>query len=231
MKICSLSRGIPPSPFWKSGFWRGILTMAFALMAGAASADANCFWSCRKLDSDGRSFSWTLTTRIGDMLHEAEQLFGERDKSWTILGCQYCRDDMQPENWHPGYPRRKDIVFNLSAKANVDMDIALFQLSHEVVHALAPKVGTKVNVLEEGVAAWFSAHYVKKATGKDATKWMSGKYRHAYDAVSRLLDSDPAAIRKLRGIEPCFKNMTPDTFAKAGCSLPNNEIVILLRSF
>ncbi len=72
----------PYSSTGKPGRRGRILTIAIALMAGAACADANCFWSCRKLDSDGRSFSWTLTTRIGDMLHEAERLFGERDKSW-----------------------------------------------------------------------------------------------------------------------------------------------------
>lgn len=173
----------------------------------------------------------TLTTRIGAMLYEAEQLFGERDKSWTILGCQYCRDLISPENWYPGYPKRKDIVFNLSARANVDRDIALFQLSHEVVHALGPQVGRPANVLEEGVATWFSVYYLKKEKRKDVTTWLSKRYRYAYHAVSKLLDKDPDAIKKLRKVQPCFKKMTSDTFFKAGCLLPKDEIDVLLQDF
>ena len=208
-----------------------LITVLILFTSALGIADADGLWSCNRLKSDGYGFTWTLTTRLGDALSDAETLFGARDKSWTILGCQYCKGDMQPENWYPGYPKRKDIVINLSAKANEDVDIALFQLSHEVVHTLSPKVGVEANVLEEGVAVWFSVRYVKKATGKDATKWLSKNYRYAYDAVKELMRNDIEAVKKLRKIQPCFKLMTEEAFRKAGVDVSPNDLQVLLRKW
>ena len=205
--------------------------MSVLTVAAAVVISTNSFWHCEKLDADGTSFSWTLTSRIGSMLYDAEQMFGSRDKSWTILGCQYCRELEQPENWYPGYPKRKDIVFNLCGKSDVDNDIALLQLSHEVVHALSPKVGVGANVLEEGSAVWFSVWYVKKATGKDATKWLSKRYRYAYDKVSALMNMDKSAVKKLRCVEPCFKNMTSETFKTAKLQIEQSLMRQLLEKF
>lgn len=36
--------------------------------------------------STNNGYTYTLTSRIGDMLYEAESLFDDRDKTWTILG-------------------------------------------------------------------------------------------------------------------------------------------------
>ena len=39
--------------------------------------------------SDNSGYTWTLASRLGEMLHKAEELFGERDCSYTILGMEF----------------------------------------------------------------------------------------------------------------------------------------------
>ena len=38
---------------------------------------------------DGSGYTWTLASRLGEMLHMAEELFGPRDCSYTILGIEF----------------------------------------------------------------------------------------------------------------------------------------------
>ena len=38
--------------------------------------------------SEGCGYTWTLASRLGDMLHMAEELFGPRDPSYTVLGIE-----------------------------------------------------------------------------------------------------------------------------------------------
>ena len=59
------------------------------------------------------SVSWTLASRLGDMLDMAENLFGERDYCYTILGIQFTSDD--PQIWYRG-KHRKHIIIQLSRK-------------------------------------------------------------------------------------------------------------------
>jgi len=191
--------------------------------------DAGELWRAVPLPAhDG--YTWTLTSRIGDMLKNAEKLFGPRDMSWTILGAEIRKDDTNPQNWHPGHPERKDIIFQLAPSAAKGACFAYYQLAHEVVHALAPDVGKGATVLEEGVATWFAKWYVKRALGEDMNAGV-GDYQNAECAVGKLLDSDPEAIRKLRAVQPCFKEMTPSTFEKAGIVATASEIRILLSPF
>ena len=43
--------------------------------------------------SDGCGYTWTLASRLGEMLHMAEELFGPRDCSYTILGIEFGPDN------------------------------------------------------------------------------------------------------------------------------------------
>ena len=188
------------------------------------------FWETRPL-KEGVGYTWSMTTRVGDMLAEAEKLFGPRDRSWTILGAEIRADGKGvPQNWFPGYPGRKDIVFQVVPPADVDAAEAVFQLAHEVVHALSPMPGQRATVLEEGVAAWFSAYYARKAKGADIHS-SRASYRQAHDCVARLLARDHQAILKLRQVEPCFSRMTAETFATAGVDASKEEITALLTPF
>ena len=59
--------------------------------------------------SDGCGYTWTLASRLGEMLHMAEELFGPRDCSYTILGIEFGPDN--PRIWYPG--NRRHIIIQL----------------------------------------------------------------------------------------------------------------------
>ena len=178
----------------------------------------------------GDGYTFTLVSRLSDMLFEAEALFGERDKVWTILGVEIYMEGEFPQNWYPGGNERKHIVFQLISPADIDEVSANYQLAHEVIHSLSPKIGTEANVLEEGVATWFAKYYVKKnfnvlrGEGRES-------YKNAREKVEKLLVVDENAIKKLRAVEPCFKKMTVDTFERAGLFHDKELIGELLTSF
>lgn len=86
-----------------------------------------------------------------DALSLAEQLFGERDKSWTYIGLEF-RDS----NPHIRYYGDKKISIVLSNECIRSPIQFAFQLSHEVCHLLYPTGKRTTNNLEEGVSAYFS---------------------------------------------------------------------------
>lgn len=192
--------------------------------------EAGNFWTTTPLQSND-GYTWSMTSRIGDMLKEAESLFGHRDEKWTILGVELRADKgAVPQNWFPGYPKRKNIIFQVVPPANTDRAQALFQLAHEVVHSLSPHVGKTANVLEEGVATWFAERYACSATGVDIHSSLRS-YANARDAVTKLLKVDETAIRRLRTLEPDFSRMTAKTFKDAHIAIDEDEIKALLATF
>lgn len=52
-----------------------------------AALDLSCLVAQPR--EDGTGCTWTLSSRLGQMLREAEEQFGERDKSYTILGIEF----------------------------------------------------------------------------------------------------------------------------------------------
>ena len=180
----------------------------------------------------GSGYAWSLPSRIGRMLSYAEDLFGARDKTWTILGVEICMDSTVPQNWYPGsFEGRQNIIFQLVPPADKDLVTACFQLSHEVVHALSPALGHRCNVLEEGVASWFSEYYLEKELGICRSYVSLPSYKAANALVKSLLAMDQYAIKKLRCVEPCFCKITRDTFEKAAVVCSDNEIAAMLTPF
>jgi hypothetical protein len=53
-------------------------------------------------------FNFTLASWLGKMLRQAEKLYGERDKSYTILGVEF-RDSV-PQIWFHGADRKNVVV-------------------------------------------------------------------------------------------------------------------------
>ena len=93
-------------------------------------------------------FSWTLTSRLGDILSKAETAYGPRDMNWTILGIEFCSN--VPQIWFPENCRH--IAIQLATNALGDTAIACYQLAHEVIHLLAPNGQHIAPVIEEGLA-------------------------------------------------------------------------------
>lgn len=176
-------------------------------------------------------YAWTLTSRIGDMLWKAEQLFGARDLNWTILGAEICQTSNVPLNWYPRCNDGcKDIVFQLVPPADKDVVRANYQLAHEVIHALAPSLDPTTNVLEEGLATWFSVEYTKKNFGIEILPEYDS-YREAYKYVYEMLSQDPSVIMRLRAIEPSFRCMTAKTFVRGDAKCSALTVQRLLRTF
>ncbi len=187
------------------------------------------FFTTYSLPSQNGYF-WTLTTRLGEMLRLAENMYGPRDHSWTILGIEFNIDpEASPQIWYPG--NCKNIAIQLCGPALNNMDIACYQLAHEAIHLLAPSGGQNANALEEGLATYFSLWYVNEHLGKNVQCTLSS-YIETYEKVSELLSIDAEAIKKLRRIEPDFYKMTTDTFIQAGLNIPDtlkNELVLKFK--
>lgn len=140
----------------------------------------------------GDGYTWTLASRLGEMIAYIEAQFGERDRSKTILGIEFC--DSGPQTWFPG--NRGHIVIQLGLSAKEDPVQALFQLAHESVHLLDPVVFGFATVLEEGLATHFSLQYIKQFHSNYTTS--DQKYAAAARLVAQLLDIDPMVIKDLR---------------------------------
>lgn len=140
----------------------------------------------------GSGYTWTLTSRLGEMIEKMEAQFGSRDQSWTILGIEFCGH--VPKTWFPG--NCKHIIIQLGCSALVDPVQALFQLAHECVHLLDPGVFGSATVLEEGLATHFSLQYIKQFHSNYTTS--DTKYAAAAGLAAQLLDKAPTAIKDLR---------------------------------
>ena len=206
-----------------------VMVVAMTTMIGnAGGVLAAELWQTRSLPpNDG--YTWTLTSRIGNMLKEAEAMFGERDKEWTILGVEVCMDQgATPQNWYPGSPERKDIIFQITPAE--DMQHACYQLAHEVLHSLSPHVGKAATVFEEGVATWFARWYVEERFGLVIEAELDS-YKMACRYVDNMLKQDKQAVLKLRKVELNFDKMTSATFKAAGVVVDEADILELLKTF
>ena len=174
----------------------------------------------------GDGYSWTLTSRLGAILCELEGRFGERDKSWTILGVEFEKNG--PQIWYPA--NCKNIAIQLAPNAIENEMLACYQLAHEAVHLLAPTGGRHAPILEEGLATVFSEDFVLREFRVSNVTNLP-HYIEAAACVRLLLETHPDAISRLRAIEPAFFKMSSSTFVRAGINIDNEHISQLLSSF
>ena len=155
--------------------------------------------------------TWTLTTYFGQMLSEAEELYGHRDLNWTPLGVEFFGGTV-PHIWFPG--NRNHVAIRLTLSALNDLNEALWQLAHEIVHILGPVERGKANNLEEGVATHFAlniTHYTDKsrvAIFRQMVQQASSRYRSALQDCEALLQIDSDIIKKLRKQQPYLSRIT-----------------------
>ena len=173
-------------------------------------------------------FTWTLASRLGDMLTSAEEMFGPRNKDFTILGIEFCESG--PRIWYP--KSKKNIVIQLSYSAKTSEALALYQLAHESIHLLSPSGSMMANVLEEGLAVYFSWWYIEKALGRDGKSMTdSESYRYAGLLVEKLLKRSPDFFLKARGICPHLWEMTEFQMKKLCPELTDRDAAILSLPF
>lgn len=174
-------------------------------------------------------YSWTIISLLGTILNDAESLYGERDRSFNILGVELC-DQVQPMTWYPGsWDGRKDVIIQITKDCETNINKAIFQVSHEVVHCLCPKPGRHANVLEEGLATLFSMY--------ESNKYDTGYYPDSLPYVSamrkveELLRLDETIIKKARMIEPDVSSITKEMFLGIHPSINDDLLEILLKPF
>lgn len=171
-------------------------------------------------------YTWTLASRLGAMLREIEILYGERDKSWTFVGVEFEKNG--PQNWFPG--NCGNIAIQLNTNALNNAVLAHYQLAHEVVHLLAPDGKRGAPNIEEGLATVYSEDFVMREHQVSNLTNMAS-YVQAAKSVRELLAFDEHSIKKLRTVEPSFKNMTADTFKAANLNYPEDKVAYLLSTF
>jgi hypothetical protein len=163
----------------------------------------------------GAGSSYTISSRLGDTLRHAEALFGERDKSYTLLGVEFASVPV-PLIWYPGDCRH--VLIRLASMDNVNR--AIYQLAHETVHCLTPTGGNAMNILEEGMATYFAELYMNQ--GGFGGNW-SNSGSPVYDAANALFKNliaiDADIIKKARAIQPIISMITADVLIQA-----NNNI-------
>lgn len=177
--------------------------------------------------SDG-SYTWTLTSRLGNMLEMAEELFGPRDPSYTILGIEFVSNG--PYAWYRGSHRRH-IIIRLNLEASTDMWQACYQMAHETIHLLAPTGGKNSTNFEEGVACYFAAYYMKN--GLNAPDWKPDllSYKRVLKQVAPLLDADLDCVHRLRKQEPSFSKMSKELISGAFPNLTSENVNFLISKF
>lgn len=172
-------------------------------------------------------FTWTLASRLGQMLAEAETLFGERDKSFTILGIEFGEEI--PRLWYPYHG--KYIVIQLDMEALNSSTQACFQLAHETIHLLSPNGGEPTTVLEEGLAVYFSQIYMEKYFQQPTWNARHASYIDAVQAFRRLIALNPNVIKEIREQEPFIGNIAPEMLKSTCPDIDQETIAALCRPF
>jgi len=162
----------------------------------------------------GSPYTLTLASRLGQMLEMAEQRFGPRDKSYTILGFEF----------RAGLPQirflgsQKSVIVQLDSSSMNDPNLPLFQLAHQCVHLLTPVLPADASVLEEGLATYFSKEYMAAHIGG---VWLTGeqKYDRAEVLARKLLLFNADAIKALRKLVSVISEATAQNILKICPSL------------
>ena len=170
-------------------------------------------------------YTYTLTTRLADIINKVEEKYGPRDQSWTILGVEFGPGTV-PQIWYPF--NQKFLAVQLTHHALNDQFLATWQLAHEAVHFLAPT--RRAKVIEEGAATVFQQDYGRSEFGR-LGQICDPRYLRAEALVRELLDVDPDAIKRLRVIEPSFSHMTAASFEHAEIELRDGLLTELLEEF
>jgi len=161
-------------------------------------------------------YTWTITSKLGHIIKEAENRYGERDKSYTILGVEFNQDG-HPRIWYPG--NRKDVVIQISLSCINDLNRAVFQVSHEIIHCLSPTGIKSANQLEEGLANLYSIEYTKQ-NGHGIWTASDTKYTDATKLVEQLLNIDSDIIKKARNIQPTISKIDKEILKQANSLVP-----------
>jgi hypothetical protein len=173
-------------------------------------------------------WTWTITSRIGDMIEKAESKYGARDKTYSLLGIELTEIG-HPYIWYRGADR-KQIIIRINKECLNNLDYAVFQVSQEIIHCLGPTGTATANVLEEGVATHFGNEYYRSC-GFSEWHVVDQKYLYALSLVQHLFTIDPLIIKVIRETEPIISNITNELLLKTNSNIPDILADELTRKF
>lgn len=160
-------------------------------------------WLFSEARTPGDQTTWTLATILGDLIDEAESLFGHAEDGWTLLGVEFW--PFRPQIWYPGHGKR--IAIRLSGAASNDLGSAIFELAHEVIHVLGPSRLHEVSVLEEGLAD----HFSKRVCSREGFAFrLPAEHQLALELFENFISAHPNGIRALREANPRLSAYTSD---------------------
>ncbi len=152
------------------------------------------------------NWRFALAAEVDKIVQRAESQFGERDRSYSVLGVEFHVGN--PELYYPNSDRR--IVIRLNRRCESDPIEAWYELAHECVHLLAPSDGVKATVLEEGLAVVFAEEYLREKHRVTQYTPEGANYLQARDLARRVLQIDPSIIRVLRQRQAALHRVTAD---------------------
>lgn len=171
---------------------------------------------------------YNISPRLRDMLNLAEELFGQRDPSYSVSHIETSHEIPQImfSNEDP-----KSIYIRIFTDPAENMSQVLYQLAHETVHLLAPVRGI-ANNLEEGVATYFAGHYMKVRMNEPTWRPKKDSYKVVLAKVQQTLVDNPYCIRELRRKYPKFYDMYKnDVYAVFKDHLNMADVEWLLKPF
>lgn len=171
--------------------------------------------------------SWTITSKLGHIIRKAEEKYGQRDFSYTILGVEF-NQDVRPRIWYPA--DCKQLVIQITMNCINDINRAVFQVAHEAIHCLSPTGKNFTNVLEEGLANLNSIEYPLE-NGHGIWKSDEEKYTDASELVKELLRIDPEIIKKLRAVQPTISLIDKSLILNANTKVPEQLADNLTKLF
>jgi hypothetical protein len=181
-------------------------------------------WFANPLPNGG--YTWTLASRLGHMLRIAEERYGPRDLSHTILGVEFGGDI--PHIWYPG--NCGHVIVQIAAYCVTDMQRACYQMAHECIHLLSPTGNANTIVLEEGLATYFSAAYMQE---QFHAIWHPGPgpYHNACLRVQQLLMIDPTIIATVRQEQPTIAQISAADLRGANANVTEELADALAQPF
>lgn len=175
----------------------------------------------------GDGYTYTLASRLGDILAKAEEMFGPRDAEYSILGVEL--HGTKPQVWYPG--NRKHVIVQLAESCITDMPRACFQMAHESVHLLSPTGGSNATYFEEGLAEYYSRHYMRSSFGNPNWRSDVESYLIACKMIEPHLNKRPDAVKTMRESQPAISQITGEQLAQHFPELKQSEVDFLVQHF
>ena len=151
------------------------------------------------------TYSLTLAQLTSVFIAELERLLGPRDPNFTYVGLEFdTTPDAKPHIWflktdHPDHETDQNpthITIRLTANAQTDANLAIWQLAHECVHLIDPwnakREGRQSNYLEEGLATWYQNTIIQNIPNN------LPQYAEAKSLVTPHMPQLAATIKHLR---------------------------------